>query len=302
MTQEIGRLDVDAMRMLVAIHDRESFTLAAEDLGVTQSTASYTVRRLRDILGDKLFLRVGNRVEPTERCAGLVPALREIVGRLDALAAQQPFDPAQAQGEVVVSSNLHERRVLLPQVLRRVRHEAPGLLVHLFDSAVNGRQQLVGNRADILLGPVAIIGDIFYRRHLFTDRYVCAMDPGHPLAERGLDLATFAAADHLWITHNGRWQALFLQRLADLGISIRPRVTVPSHDNIPGMIGGTTLVATLPERLARLAAPGMVLRPFPLDVRIEIDMYWTARTHVSGVHQWIRRLIADAADDLAART
>lgn len=298
MAGGIGRLDVDAMRLLVAIHDRGSFTRAAELLGVNQSTASYTVAHLRRVLDDALFIRAGNRVEPTPRCAEVVAELRAILDRLDRLAAARPFDPATARGEVVVSSNLHERLVLLPQVLRRIRAAAPGLRVHLFDAGTGGRAQLMENRADILLGPVEIQGDIFYRRHLFTDRYVCVMDPAHPLARGVLDLAAYACADHLWITHNGRWQAPFVPRLAAEGLEVRPCVTTPSHDNLEGMIGGTALVATIPESLARHAAPGMALRPFPLDVRIGIDMYWTARTHGSGVHQWLRQLLAEAAEAL----
>jgi DNA-binding transcriptional LysR family regulator len=292
----IGKLDVDAMRMLVTIHDRGSFTLAAEQLGVNQSTASYTIRLIRAALGDPLFLRSGNRVVPTERCAELVEGLRSILDRLDRLATQRPFDPAHATGEIVISCNLHERRTLIPQALRRIRSAAPGLTVHLFESAVDGRQQLIENRADILLGPVAIVGDIFYRRHLFTDRYVCVMDPGNPLAAATMTLDTFARADHLWITHNGRWQALFLQRLAELGLQIHPRVTSPSHDNITELIADTSLVATIPARLAGALSPDMVQKPFPLDVEIVIDMYWTARTHASGVHQWVRAVLADAAD------
>jgi DNA-binding transcriptional LysR family regulator len=296
--KDFGRLDVNALKTLVAIYDRRSFTDAARLIGVNQSTVSYMVKSLRESFGDALFLRAGHSVEPTERCREIVDGLRGILNGLDSLAAAAPFDPAQSSGDVVISCNYHERRAILPDTIRSLREAAPNLRIHLHEAAVDGKRQLMENSVDIVLGPVSILGDIFYRRHLFTDRYVCVVDRGNPLALAPMTLEQFAAAEHLAITHNGQWEAMFYPLLRNRGVNIRPVVSMPSHDNIEEMLRGSRLVASIPERLAIRLPGDLAILSFPIDVPIAIDMYWTERTHHSGPHQWVRQILGQNAQRL----
>lgn len=295
MTPAVDKLDLAALRTLLAIHDAGSFTRAAERMGVNQSTVSYTMKALRAGFGDPLFVRSGNAVAPTRRCQDIVQHLRPMLDRIADLATRSAFDPAAARGEVTISCNYHERRSIMPAALRRLRRQAPGLTVHLHDATVDGRRQLVEGRADIVLGPVEITGDLFYRRHLFTDRYACAMDRGHPLMQGAMTLDRFCAAPHLAVTHNGSWEARFVPMLRAQGIAFQPVVTVPNHDNIAALLAGTDLVAPVPERLGQSFGPQIALRPFPFEVPLQINMFWTERTHHSGLHQWVRQVLGDAA-------
>lgn len=298
---DLGKLDINALRTLVAIYDKRSFTEAAQLTGVNQSTTSYIVKSLRNTFSDALFVRAGHTVVPTERCRDIVDRLRPILDGLDGLAAQAPFDPAHASGDITISCNYHERRTLLPDTIRALRATAPNLRIHLHDAAVEGKRQLMENSVDIVLGPVGILGDIFYRRHLFMDRYVCVLDPGHPLAKGPMTLDHFAKAQHIAVTHNGQWEAMFYPILRSHGIHVKPMITVPSHDNIGDLLRDSPLVASLPERLAAPFRADFATLPFPLEVPISIDMYWTERTHHSGPHQWVRNLIAQKAKALQTR-
>ena len=58
---EIDHLDLDghALRLLLAVHEEGSITRAAMRLGVTQSAVSHGLERLRQILGDPLFVKIG---------------------------------------------------------------------------------------------------------------------------------------------------------------------------------------------------------------------------------------------------
>lgn len=293
--QDLGKLDVVAMRVLLAVHDRGAFTAAAELLGLAQSTVSHQVGRMRGMFDDPLFVRMGAGVAPTPRGAEICRRLRPILDQLDALAEAAPFDPASAAGTLTISCNFHERRLILPGAVRRLRAEAPGLRLALHEAAVDGRRQLSEGAADMVIGPVAILGDMFYRRALFADRYVCVMDPGAPATRGGLDLAAFAAASHLAITHNGRWEAPWIPLVRARGIEPRIALAIPSHDALRPMLAGSDLVATIPGRMARELGEGLSILPFPLPAPIEIDMHWTERTHRAPLHVWARRIVAEAA-------
>ena len=61
---------------------------------------------------------------------------------------------------------------------------------------------------------------------------------------------------------------------------------------------GTTYVATLPERIAGMAAPGARIKTFPLPFDVaehhEI-LLWHKRHEPDPAHAWLRELIIDLA-------
>ena len=99
----IDPIDIGILRTLVLVYDLQSFSAAAKRLDVNQSTISYAIERLRGAFGDPLFVRNGNGVTATERCAALVGWARDMIGEIDGLVSAVEFDPATAQGSVTIS-------------------------------------------------------------------------------------------------------------------------------------------------------------------------------------------------------
>lgn len=297
--EELAKIDLQSLQVLIAVHDASSFSAAATQLGASQSSVSYAIDRLRRAFGDPLFVRQGNRIAETEKCRDLVSQARETVNRMLAIAVPQEFDPLRADGAVTLSCNHHERFLLLPTFITMTRRLAPNVVLNVLESAVNGKQQLKENSADIVLGPVRILGEGYFRRRVFSDHYSCVMDAENPLAKGELTLNRFCEAAHVAITHNGQWQALYFAALRERDIHLAPRITLPSHDSLELMIADTDLVATIPNRLASAYRGQLVARPFPIHIEIDIDMYWTERTHKSGLHRWVRQLLADVARSVA---
>lgn len=298
LPEELGQIDLRTLHMLVTVSDCGSFSAASAMLDVSQSTVSYTIDRLRRAFGDPLFVRQGNRVAETEKCRDLVSQAREIVNRMHAIAAPSDFDPSTAEGSVTLSCNHHERFLLVPPYLAALRPVAPRVVLNLLESAVNGKRQLKDNSADIVLGPVRILGEGYFRRHIVSDHYSCVMDRANPLAEGELTLDRYQTAAHVTVTYNGQWHALYFEALRLRDITLKPQLTLPGHDSLDLMIAGTDLVATIPNRMASAYRDRLAVRPFPIHIPIEIDMYWTERTHRSGLHRWARQLLADIARTL----
>ncbi|MCP4620179.1 MAG: LysR family transcriptional regulator [Bradyrhizobium sp.] len=291
----IDPIDIGTLRTLVLVYDLQSFSAAAKRLDVNQSTISYAIERLRDALRDPLFVRQGNGVAATERCAALVAWARGMIGEIEGLASPAEFDPAVAQGTVTISCNYHERQTLIPQFSTRLRASAPHVRLILLDAAGHGNLHLKQNQCDIVLGPVGIVGESVFRRHILTDHYVCVMDRAHPLARGRITLAAYGKAEHVFVTHSGEWQPLYLDVLKAKGIVLEPTVTIPNHDSLERIISGTGLVATIPHYLARTMRGGLHVAPLPFRVPISIDMYWSARTAKSGLHKWARSLLVEIA-------
>ncbi|MFB9265240.1 LysR family transcriptional regulator [Bradyrhizobium erythrophlei] len=296
----IDPIDIGTLRTLVLVYDLRSFSAAAKRLDVNQSTISYAIERLRAVLGDPLFVRQGNGVSPTERCAALVVWAREMIGEIEGLASPAEFDPATAQGSVTISCNYYERQTLIPQLSARLRARAPRVRLTLLDAAGHGHLHLKQNQCDIVLGPVGIVGESVYRRHILTDHYVCVMDRTHPLARGKVTLSAYCRAEHVFVTHSGEWQPLYLDHLKARDIVLEPAVSLPNHDSLERIMSGTRLVATIPHHLARTMRSRLHVAALPFRVPISIDMYWSARTAKSGLHKWARGLIAEVTKSYAA--
>jgi DNA-binding transcriptional LysR family regulator len=86
-------LDLATLETMAQVYRLGSFTAAADKLGVTQPTVSYSINRLRKVTGDPLFIRLGGKTTATERCRKLIPAVRRILADAGALTEPEKFDP-----------------------------------------------------------------------------------------------------------------------------------------------------------------------------------------------------------------
>ncbi|MDX3926970.1 MAG: LysR substrate-binding domain-containing protein [Shinella sp.] len=68
---------LNALRVFEAAARHGSFTLAGEELGMTQTAVSYQIRLLEENIGEPLFLRRPRQVSLTEVGERLVPKVRE---------------------------------------------------------------------------------------------------------------------------------------------------------------------------------------------------------------------------------
>src|SRR3954470_3429923 len=73
----LANLDLNLLVTFEAIHRERNLTRAAKRLFVSQSAVSHALARLRDQLGDPLFVRRASGVEPTPATARLAPKIAE---------------------------------------------------------------------------------------------------------------------------------------------------------------------------------------------------------------------------------
>lgn len=78
-------LDLRALATFLVVLDEGSVSRAAVTLGVSQSAVSHTLERLRQALGDPLFVKSGRGITPTRYAQQAGPHIRQVLG-----SAEQP--------------------------------------------------------------------------------------------------------------------------------------------------------------------------------------------------------------------
>ena len=292
-------LDFTALRTLRLVHEFRSFSHAAESLGVTQSTVSYGIDRMRKAFGDPLFVRQGIDIVPTDRCSDIVATITPMIDEFMALSLSKDFDPAASTATVSLSCNYYERVTLLPGLMRHLRRDAPRLRVNILSSTVRGKEQLDRGESDMLIGPIKVMQGSYYRRRLLDDHYVAVMSSANLLAGSSLTKDQYLSAPSVIVTYGGTWRSRVLQDIEHDGQSLNAVMEVPSPAHIPSLLHQTDLIATVPYRIAQSYRGDVVIADTPYPAPFEIDLSWTARTHDSPLHGWVRGILARVAADQA---
>lgn len=138
---DLRRVDLNLLIVFETLMHERSVTRAAEKLFLGQPAISAALSRLRTLFDDPLFVRTGRSMEPTARAqeifAHLSPALDSIS---TAMSRASEFDPATSTAVFRIGLSDDVEFGLLPPLLRRLRAEAPGIV-------------LVVRRANYLLMP-----------------------------------------------------------------------------------------------------------------------------------------------------
>ena len=290
---DISSLSVSTLQALVAIQHWGSLSKAAERIEVTQSTLSHTLKRLRAAFGDELFIRHGRGVVPTLRCDELVAGVQRLLDQLADLAEPPSFAASTSAHRFTLSCNFYERFLLLPHLVRQFRRLAPAAQLNVIQSNLRGHEQLNSGQCDVLISPLLAETSGLYRRAVMADRYACFVDRAHPLAEAPLSLEAYAAANHIAVNYDGGWRPFYRSALDALGVSIRPRVELPSFGAIGSILEGSDLILTAPAALASVLLPKAVMLEPPFAADFEVFMFWTARQHDSPANGWLRQLVAE---------
>ena len=118
-----------ALRVLEAASRLKSYSAAGEELSVTHSAVSQTVRRLEEAYGMKLFRRQGMQMTPTPPAVALAQAYREAARIVEGAAADLASD-ASAHNLVLATLPSIAKLWFSPR-LKRLRDALPDLMVEV---------------------------------------------------------------------------------------------------------------------------------------------------------------------------
>jgi DNA-binding transcriptional LysR family regulator len=124
-------IGISHLRAFVAVLDSGSFSLAASELGISQSAVSHSVATLERSLGAPVFVR-SSGVRLTVLGEQILAPARQVVGAYGAIRDVASQHGGQPSGTVRIAAPPTACQGILPQLLHRWQHEFPlGQLVVL---------------------------------------------------------------------------------------------------------------------------------------------------------------------------
>lgn len=296
-TTELRRLDLTLLLVFLGlVRHRKALDVAAE-LGLTQSAISQSLRRLRDIFGDELFLRRPHGMEPTATALALEAPVAAAVDALrGALGAARAFDPATATGLVRIAALDAEQAVLIPRLAARLLRLAPGLTLSVLPLGRGAAMEaLTEGRADLVLGYVWDRPESVSGAPLYEESFLVAGRPDALPRAPHISLDEYCAADHVLISPGGDLRGVVDGQLEAMGRSRRVVLGLPAFLPALAAVAASGALVTLPARVAQSFAPGfgLVTAETPIPVRtFPVSVFWHRRNDADPRTSWFRQQLA----------
>jgi DNA-binding transcriptional LysR family regulator len=292
-------IDLRHLRVLDVLFQEGTLTRAAQVLGVTQPALSKTLASLRAYFGDPLFIRVGQRMEPTSKALELRSSVRTILDQFKTLRTRHvPFDPqtsARVFSFCVVDAGIIR---LVPRLIELFGREAPnvGLRVRPIDIE-RLEPSLESGQLDFAMGSFPSLSKKIRRQRLWSVSYVSVVRKDHPRIRAKLTADAFAAEKHVLVSASGTGHAhQQVERVIEDAVPAENIVCrVPTFVTATLLASMSDAVVTVPSSMSDALAQRLNLRVLepPVKVRkVDVSQYWHERFHREAGSIWIREVFA----------
>ncbi len=293
--------DVDArmLRVLCVLLTECNVSRAAGLLDISQPTASQSLRRWRDLVGDPLLVRSGSRMMRTDRGTEILNRVTLILGELnDIIRPQQEFDALHSRRKISIFAANALGPYFVPRLVELLQKEAPRMALdfHPMVSESQLMDDLNTGNVDVALGNWPTPPANMHYARLFQSTIVCLVRPEHPLSQQtGLTLQEYLQQSHLSPTPSSSISISPISaRLAEIGVRRHAAISITEFSLVPHVLARSDLVFTTAAAFANDMAQqhGFHLLQAPPELgSMTFYMLWQERMHKSAYGQWLRSII-----------
>jgi DNA-binding transcriptional LysR family regulator len=315
-------IDLNLFRVFDAMMLHRSVRKASQILSVTSSAVSHALSRLRQSIGDELFIPTESGMQPTQRALELASAVREALEKLELALTRKDSVPAEVRRTFRIGAADYPCMIVLPSLVKRLAKSAPNLDLRVLPSNhIDLVQQLEKGRVDLVIGSFTELPAGIRRTRLLREDEVIAVRTGHPLTRGRMTKERLLEFPHVVVEPAGTMEnvtdrlpdeerngkhvsvesALYEFQCARIGPGGRATVCVPNFAAVAPFLQLSDMVAMLPRRLALWAAahaPLTLLDPPYTSITIEIEMLWVEGADQDEVLQWLLNELAESIRDL----
>ncbi|MGA2190193.1 MAG: LysR family transcriptional regulator [Steroidobacteraceae bacterium] len=294
------KLDLNLLTALKALLTEKNVTRAGESVHVTQSAMSGILARLREYFGDPLIVQIGRKMELTPLAESLVDPVNDVLLRIDATIATRPeFDPATTRRHFSVVASDYSINVLLLEVLRRIHRESPGMSLEFRHPSESAAAELEAGEVDFIINPESQNSPVQSGAVLFEDSYIIVVDADNPEVGDSIGIDQYLALRHVAFKSGKYGLPQFESWMANrYGDARRVEVNAHSFYLLPHLVIGTTRIATMHTRLAKLLAGALPIRlvnpAFEIPKLIEV-LQWHKYRDLDPGSIWLRDVIIEGA-------
>jgi DNA-binding transcriptional LysR family regulator len=288
--------DLNLLLAAFVLFEERKISAAAERFGLSQPAMSRLLQRLRMTFADELMVRTSRGFELTSRAKHLYEELATLLPHIEWLIAGATFDPATAEQLFKIALTDYAALVIAPSLTAKLSTSAPHTALDLVAWNDAAFSDLERGRLDLAFWADEVRAPLVSET-LFEEDFVCVMDANHPALDQPLTIERYLSFPHAVIGVLGGRQTVIEQRLEAMGIRRAIGLRVPFFAAAISVVPRTTLIATVPRRMARLYEDNRSLKitepPIALG-SFRYIMAWHPRMTDDPAHKWFRETTRNA--------
>ncbi|WP_026317941.1 LysR family transcriptional regulator [Algicola sagamiensis] len=311
----INNIDLNLLVYLDVLLREQNVTRAANRLNITQPAMSNGLKRLRDLLSDPILVRTSEGMVPTERAKELKPIIRGVLLTLEeTLQPNKEFEPDSSHRVFRIMASDYAASTLIPPLLQLLHEQAPNTTLDIMTPSDVSFHDVENGKVDMAINRFEELPQSFHQKTLWRDSFACLVRSSHPILEN-FNLDTYLKGKHIWVSKTGFGVGVGMnpadiqklgwvdEALANLGKQRDIQVFTRNYHVAMQLAKQQDLIATLPYRAARLYETDEQIKildpPFAIPT-MELKMIWSPLLHQDASHIWLRKLITQTAEHIAA--
>jgi DNA-binding transcriptional LysR family regulator len=182
-------MDLRQLEMLLAVVEHGGYLQAGAHFHISHSAIHRQVRLLEQEFGERLFVKYGKRVRPSEPGELVIESARAVIRELANVKKQIRDLQTLQSGQLNIGTGTTTLTFFLPPVLEEFKLKCPKIAIHIVtNTADHLMQELAAGNLDLGIVNEAPKGSPPERNvnyePLFEEEYVVAVGRGHALSKR----------------------------------------------------------------------------------------------------------------------
>ncbi|MFA0158748.1 LysR substrate-binding domain-containing protein [Vibrio sp. 10N.261.46.A3] len=300
-------IDLNLLLTFDALFRLKSVSAASKELHLGQPATSYNLKRLRELLGDPLFERQGNKMQPTVRAHEIAPKVQTILSIFtqDILPAEQ-FEPESYSGQFTIGVSDYAEQIFGPEIFDTLQQLSPlsKVLLKPVDSA-NCVTLLEDQNTDLCIGVFQELPSHLDTTFLYREKHLCTFDNKVLKTTLPIPLDTYLKTPQMIITANQELTSQVDITLENIGVKRNVVLGTTRFLTIRRMLSGRNVLAVMAEMVGRseLIDDDLVLCDPPIEIPdFNVDMVTLKRDashpRIQFLTQLVQNLIQEKVKEL----
>lgn len=180
----MNNISIKHLRAFVSIANLGSFTRAAQQLNLTQSTLTASIKLLEQQAGLTLLDRTTRQVTLTKEGERFYPVARRLINDFRLAIDDLQAGAEQQRGHITIATSPTANSFLIPELIHAYHQQYPNINVSIYETGASEIEQQVASKfADIGLGSNHSQHPELNYQLLLEDQYGVVSPKDHPIAK-----------------------------------------------------------------------------------------------------------------------
>lgn len=296
---DFRRIDLNLLLVFDALMEERNVSKAATRLFTSQSAMSQALARLRDAMGDDMFIRSGSKMEPTARAMELAPCVRLWLEDANGfLFARKDYDLSKVKATVTIATIGGIESALLPPLMETLFKTAPGISIRTKMLQSNELLDAIDEEdIDIAIGPPDLPYKEWHcREPIYCTLLECVYSPERLNLPEKITLEVLAEQMHAALSWRASGGSMVDRFFEARGLRRNIVVTATCQLATLRLLRQFPLVSMQAPLVTSVfhEVPGIAVREVVVDELVfDVNLIWNRRDDKDPTQAYVRQILKD---------